>query len=305
MVARAARRLHACLDGARDPGHIERVPILDFEKYEGLGNDFVVVEAEVGALSLDAVRAICDRHRGVGADGVLFVARSGGRPAMRVTNADGSRAEMCGNGLRCVALHLARTGAASVGESFVVDTDAGPHACRVLTLDGSVGTVQVSMRPASLAPADVPVVAERPLVDAPFRVDGAEVHVTAVSMGNPHAVVFDAVGPARVSLGPALQEDPRFPAKANVGFARLLPEDAARARAMELFVYERGAGWTEACGTGACAAVVAAVETGRVPRGEPVEVRLPGGPLSIVAGALGERILMTGPARHVFSGHLR
>lgn len=278
---------------------------LEFEKYEGLGNDFVVVEAGLGALSPDEVRALCDRHRGVGADGVLFVERGGPRPAMRVINADGSRAEMCGNGLRCVALHLARVGAALVGEGFVVDTDAGPHACRVLELDGSRGTVEVSMRAASLVPSDVPVRAEGPLIDAEVRVGDTSLHVTAVSMGNPHAVVFDAVGAARATLGPALQDDTRFPEKANVGFARLLERGEREAHAIELFVYERGAGWTEACGTGACAAVVAAVETGRVPRGEAVEVRLPGGTLSIVVGRSDERIRMTGPARHVFSGHLR
>jgi diaminopimelate epimerase len=223
---------------------------------------------------------------------------------MRVINADGSRAEMCGNGLRCVALHLVRTGAASVGERFVVDTDAGPHGCRVLALDGATGTVEVDMRPASLLPADVPVRSDAPWIDAEVEVHGTPLRVTAVSMGNPHAVVFDAVGPARATLGPALQHDARFPEKANVGFARLLASDEREARAIELFVYERGAGWTEACGTGACAAAVAAVETGRVPRGEAVEVRLPGGALSIVVGRTGEPIRMTGPARHVFTGRV-
>lgn len=270
-------------------------PVL-FEKYEGLGNDFVVVEGTPAMLSLDAVRAICDRHRGVGADGALFTGVSAGRPYMHVVNADGSHAEMCGNGLRCVALHLVRRGLVE-DRSFEVDTDAGPHACRVLEVQD--GRVEVSMRPASLAPESVPAIAATPLVDAELRAQGARVRVTAVSMGNPHAVLFDAVGDARFDLGPAIQDHPTFPQRANVGFARMIGE-----RAIELHVYERGAGWTEACGTGACAAAVAAVETKRAPRGVPIEVQLPGGSLEIVVGAPGERILMTGPARHVFSGKI-
>ena len=267
-------------------------PLL-FEKYEGLGNDFVIVEGSVGLLSLDQVRTICDRHLGVGADGVLFTGINAGRPFMHVINADGSTAEMCGNGLRCVALHLVRRGLVEE-RSFEVDTDAGAHACRVLEVQD--GRVEVSMRAASLAPADVPSTAGAPLIDHELVLD-RRVRITAVSMGNPHAVLFDDVGDARMTLGPALQHHPLFPQRANVGFARMTGE-----RALELHVYERGAGWTQACGTGACAAAVAAVETKRAPRGLPIEVLLPGGPLEIVVGAPGERIRMTGAARHVYSG---
>ncbi len=281
---------------------------LSFEKYEGLGNDFVIVEGPEALLSIDEVIALCDRHRGIGADGVLFVEQgsdgSGALPSMRVINADGSRAEMCGNGLRCVALHLVRRGA--LEPAFEVDTDAGPHACRVLEVRGAEGRIEVAMRPASLRPEEVPVRREGPMIDVEVATLGMPVHLTAVSMGNPHAVLFDEVGAARLRLGPAIQELPLFPQKANVGFARLLEEPGAEgARVMELHVYERGAGWTQACGTGACAAVVAAVETRRAMRGEPIEVRLPGGSLEIVVGAPGERIRMTGPARHVFSGTLQ
>jgi diaminopimelate epimerase len=273
-----------------------------FEKYEGLGNDFVVVDLAQSEIRTDEVVAICDRHRGVGADGVLFVERAADGFAMRVINADGSRAEMCGNGLRCVAFHLARTGRLAVGAPVALETDAGPHPSTVLGIDGTVASVRIAMRPASLAPTDVPVLSDAPMIDVELRPLDATVHVTAVSMGNPHAVLFDDVGEARRELGPALQRDARFPKKANVGFARML--DQPGRRAMELFVYERGAGWTEACGTGACAAAVAAVETGRASRGQPIEVNLPGGPLEIVVGERSDRIRMTGPARHVFSGSL-
>lgn len=267
---------------------------LQFSKYEGLGNDFVVVDAAHDALSAEQAVALCDRHLGIGADGVLLVDRSAGVPRMRVINADGSVPEMCGNGIRCVALHLQRSG---LGREFVVDTDAGPHACRVLSGDARQAHVAVSMRAAELAPAAVPVLADAPMIDAPWRVDGQALRLTAVSLGNPHAVSFDDVGAERTRLGPAIQRDARFPQGVNVGFARMRGPAS-----VELAVFERGAGWTRACGTGACAAAVAAVETGRAQRGTPVEVALPGGTLVIDVGEPGARLSMTGPARLVFSG---
>lgn len=269
---------------------------LEFTKYEGTANDFLVVDAAaLGAhvLSTDEVVALCDRHRGVGGDGVLVVGWDGARGSMRVVNADGSVPEMCGNGLRCVAAHLVRTGRA--GESFVVDTDAGPHRCRV-ERRGAELEVEIEMRVPSLAPAEVPVVSDAPLRDAVLEVDGRSLHFTAVSMGNPHAVTFDAVGDDRLALGPRVERDPRFPSGVNVGFASL------RDGGLALDVYERGAGWTQACGTGACAAAVAAVETGRLPRGATIPVTLPGGTLQITVGAVGERVHLRGPARFVFDG---
>ncbi len=266
---------------------------LSFWKYEGLGNDFVIVEAP--PLAPEMVAAICDRHRGVGADGVLFV--EGG--SMRVLNSDGSASEMCGNGLRCVAFHLVHQGVHSMAQSFVVSTDAGPHGCAVLDIDRQEARVTIEMRPASLEPARVPVHADGPLVDALFDLDGEELHGTAVSMGNPHFVLFDEVGERRLELGPRLGRDSRFPEGVNVGFAR--SDDEGR---LVLHVFERGAGWTQACGTGACAAAVAAVETGRRRRGEPVVVRLPGGDLEITVGAPDAPIRMTGPAKRVFEGQL-
>ncbi len=268
---------------------------LRFSKYEGLGNDFLIVEATPGALTTAQVVALCDRHRGVGGDGVLFTGGDG--PTMRVVNADGSVPQMCGNGLRCVALHLTRRGHDG-DRDFDVATDAGPHRCRVLE-SGAQGLVEVTMRAASLKPADLPVVVDggvESLIDAPFEIGGRTLSLTAISMGNPHAVVFDDVGDDRLELGPALQADPRFPQGVNVGFARSADDG------LVLDVLERGAGWTRACGTGACAAAVAAVETGRARRGEPLQVRLPGGPLTILVGDPAAPILMTGPARHVFDG---
>jgi diaminopimelate epimerase len=249
---------------------------------------------------------ICDRHLGVGADGVLLVAGTPSGYRMDVINADGSRAETCGNGLRCVALRLAHRGqvratsggSGDEGESFTITTEAGDHVCRVLDA-GRLGTVDVAMRPASFVPTDVPVASAERLVDAGFALAGGSLRLTAVSVGNPHAVTFDDVGEQRLALGPAIERDARFPEGVNVGFAR-----AHGAGHIDLAVWERGAGWTRACGSGACAAAAAAVETGRTRRGEPIEVRLPGGALRIVVGAPGAAIHMTGPARHVFDGEL-
>jgi diaminopimelate epimerase len=271
---------------------------LSFSKYEGLGNDFIVVDGRTADLSLAAAQAmaLCDRHRGIGADGVLLVEHNPGGPAMRVINADGSRPEMCGNGIRCVALHLVRTGAVST-PSFDVDTDAGPHRCTVLSREGRSASVQVSMRAPSLEPASLPVVADAPVVEQPFEVQGRSVKLTCVSMGNPHAVTFEDVGAARSNLGPALEKHPRFPRAANIGFARVVGPQR-----IDLTVWERGVGFTEACGTGACACAVAAVETQRAERSMPIEVRLPGGSLNIQVGRPGERLQMTGPASHVFDG---
>lgn len=279
---------------------------LRFAKYEGLGNDFIVVDAaapdafDASLAQPETVAAICDRHRGIGADGLLLAGVIGGVPFMRVLNADGSEPEMCGNGLRCVALHLARTGQLSQSATALTfDTGAGPHGVTLHAV-GESGVVEVQMRAPSLAPSAVPVRAESSLVDAPFEIDGRTLKVTAVSMGNPHVVTFDALSVAkRLALGPRLERDARFAEGVNVGFAQMTASDA-----LTLHVFERGVGWTQACGTGACAAAVAAVETGRAERGIPISVTLPGGVLVIRVGAPGTPVHMTGPARHVFDGSL-
>jgi diaminopimelate epimerase len=273
---------------------------LPFEKWEGLGNDFVIVRPDAGAL-LD-VRAVCDRHRGVGADGVLIVSPPGPGPAsMRVLNADGTEPEMCGNGLRCAALHLVQAGLCPAGRPFVVETGAGPHPSEVVDL--AAGLVRVAMRPASLSPGALPttLTGAGAVLDRTVHLGGHPLTISCVSMGNPHAVTFDPVEPAaRAVLGPLLEAaTDLFPARVNAGFARL-----TGLRSIELFVHERGVGWTEACGTGACAAAVAAVATGRIAPGGPIAVTLPGGTLSIEVQGPGQPVLMTGPARRVFVGEL-
>jgi len=271
---------------------------LRFYKYEGLGNDFVLIERQaLGGVQLrtEQAIAICDRHRGVGADGVLILDVDA--PSMDVINSDGSVPQMCGNGIRCAALHLARrAGAASL--DVTIDTLAGPHSCVVVNRPGAE-SVAVRMAPPSLVPSDLPLSSAAPWLDHPLEVEGGTLRLTGVSMGNPHAVTFDEVGAARLELGPAVQADPHFPEGINVGFV-----SEHEGSSMRLDVLERGAGWTQACGTGACAAAVAAVETGRAQREEPLSIRLPGGTLMVTVGAPGDRVSMQGPARFVFEGEI-
>ena len=269
---------------------------LPFYKYEGLGNDFLIVEKEaLGGVQLtgEQAMALCDRHRGVGGDGVITLDVDA--PSMHVINSDGSVPEMCGNGIRCAALHLARRAGHSALE-VTIETLAGPHPCVVVNRPGGE-SVAVRMAPPSLSPADLPLSSDVPWLDHALTVAGRTIELTGVSMGNPHAVIFEEVGDARFEIGPAIQSDPHFPEGINVGFV-----SEQSGSSMRLDVLERGAGWTQACGTGACAAAVAAVETGRAQREEQLSIRLPGGILTITVGAPGDTVLMQGPARFVFQG---
>lgn len=273
-----------------------------FCKYEGLGNDFLVVsEAAARSLSSATLARLCDRHFGVGGDGVLIVGQTSAGPSMRVVNADGSTPEMCGNGLRCVALYLVERGLVK-DSTFVVQTDAGPHRVEVERSGPFAAQVKVFMRPASLKAGEVLRDETGEWIGQSFSCDNRVFSMTTVSMGNPHAVLFSQSGFSRAEMatfGPRIEKDPRFLAGANVGFARL-----ASPTSIDLTVWERGVGFTLACGTGACAAAVAAVETGQSPRGVALDVTLPGGPLRIRVTERDAPIEMTGPARHVFDGEV-
>jgi diaminopimelate epimerase len=264
-----------------------------FDKYEGLGNDFVLVEAESDA-SVTTAQAveICDRRRGVGADGVLVVLPasrgSAGVARMRVINADGSIPEMCGNGVRCVALHLARVRGLR-GGTLTIETDAGPRECTLELADasGGEGVVTVDM-------GVVRVDGERS-IDA----DGQRVSVTLADAGNPHAVLFGAFARSDVDrLGPFIATHPSFQNGTNVEFAQPAADGG-----IDVVVWERGVGVTLACGTGACATAAVACARGLAKRACPLSIRLPGGKLEVTVAADG-RAVMRGPARHVFSGRL-
>lgn len=272
---------------------------LDFIKVEGLGNDFILTENGAGITPAHA-NTLCDRRRGIGADGVLIVTLEGSNAHMRVMNADGSEPEMCGNGIRCVALHLLRKRQLDALD-IVIETASGPHRC--LARIGSSrheAEVEVHMRVPQLSPGEIPVDAAQPLIDHAIDVQGQLLHLTAVSMGNPHAVTFDALSDAtRQAIGPLLQRHPLFPNGANISFATMKDPQT-----IELNVLERGAGWTLACGTGACATAVAAVETGRATRNTELGIDLPGGRLHITVGSATEPVRMRGPARMVFEGSI-
>jgi diaminopimelate epimerase len=256
---------------------------LRFQKYEGLGNDFVVVDAEADdAVSPERAAQLCDRRFGVGADGVILVlpARAPGCDArMRVLNADGSIPEMCGNGIRCVAVHVA--GARGIGAGLVrIDTDSGERACQV----EAGGTVTV----------DMGIV--RVLGDRAVDVDGRSVVLALADAGNPHAVLFGSFARGDVEhLGPRIATHAAFPRGTNVEFACVVGDG------IDLVVWERGVGITMACGTGACATAAVARDKGLVGRAQRVTVRLPGGSLEIAVADDG-RATMRGPARHVYSG---
>lgn len=264
---------------------------LTFRKVEGLGNDFLlidrtastprVLESELPALR-EAAPWLCNRRTGVGGDGLLIVGPADGETdgSMIVVNHDGSRPEMCGNGLRCVAQHLAeRTGK----DALVIQTDAGAKPCSVRGRGERV-EVGVDMGPG---------------VDLGDRAVESGRTFRAVSMGNPHAIVFVDADPEPLARteGPTAEVDAAFPNRTNVEFARLGDE------AITLWVWERGCGITQACGTGACATACAAVWTGQRDAGTPMAVDLPGGRLWItVPEDRDSGVYMRGPARVVFDG---
>jgi len=279
---------------------------MHFVKMHGTGNDFVLIEAKGDERDWRRLAAaMCDRHFGVGADGILLVLPSD-RAAirMRVLNPDGSEPEMCGNGIRCLAKYAVERGLVRPKDGrFDVETGAGVLALQVIGDSGRVEKVRVGMGKPRLAPDEIPVLvnAEPPLVNLPLElVDGASrqvLPVTAVSMGNPHAVHFVQQPVADFPLaqiGPMVAFHPLFPNGVNFEVARVLDR-----RSIEARVWERGAGPTLACGTGASAIMVAAHLQGMVD--DAVDITLPGGVLTLEWDGAGE-VSMTGPAVAVFEG---
>lgn len=283
-----------------------------FAKYQGLGNDFLVVDlreaspAEAAAIQEAAsVIALCDRQFGVGGDGVLAVLPSTTADArMRVLNSDGSEAEMCGNGIRCVAKELHDRGDVRKPE-MTIDTGAGRLTCAIDAEGGIARSVTVEMGRPRLLRGEIPVTGpsgER-CVEQSLEIDGAARGITCVSMGNPHAITFvgsreEAFQLAR-TVGPRVEHHAWFPNRTNAEFAHVKDR-----REIDLVVWERGCGITLACGTGACATAVAAIVTGRADEATPIRVNLPGGSLEITVHAGLTGVAMKGPAHHVFDGEL-
>jgi len=288
-----------------------------FRKMHGIGNDFVVVDAtgEDGfALAEEGKRRaaeICDRRFGIGGDGLILILpaddglsdNSALRFRMRMYNPDGSEAEMCGNGIRCFAKYLHDNGLTDGELELPIQTGAGTLTVQMaLAEDGTVDTVRVDMGEPVLVPSRIPTTlgtGDGPLVSVGLPLSVRDVKVTTVSMGNPHAVVFvDDVAVYPVAeVGRLVENHPAFPRRTNTEFIAVRSD-----REIDFRVWERGAGETLACGTGACAAVVACVLNGRT--GSEVTVHLPGGDLLIEWSASDNHVYMTGPAADVFEGEI-
>ena len=256
-----------------------------FIKMQGLGNDFLLVYGQIPEEVASLCRGLCDRHFGVGADGVIYVSPSwiaDGR--MRIFNADGSEAKMCGNGIRCVGKYLFDRGLVRK-DSMTIETLSGVKVLTLTVENDRVSRVAVDMGRAVLEETDVAL---------PEGMGAG----TLVSTGNPHLVVFSEHVEDLPLWGPGIQQDPRFPDGVNVEFVQVLSPARLRMR-----VWERGCGVTLACGTGACASVFAAVQRGLCPAGAPVEVDLDGGPLSVTVDTAGH-VSMEGPAVTVFEGEI-
>ncbi|CAM9443513.1 unnamed protein product [Ectocarpus fasciculatus] len=290
---------------------------LVFSKFHGLGNDFVIIDCSAGAgaeaqrwLPDSDCKAICDRNFGVGADGVIMYAavdKNACSFEMRIVNGDGSVAQMCGNGIRCLAQHLANTGAP---RSLRILTGAGVISTEVI----SPGSVAVNMGEPRLMATDVPMLltagsTSGMALDCPIVALGEFLSISAISMGNPHGVIFvddldNLLSTGSLDrLGPALSAHAMFPDGANIEFVEVL-----NPKCVKMVVWERGSGRTLACGTGACAVVVAGVLTDRLER--KCDVLLEGGTLDIEwKGASTEQgsascVFKTGPAHEVFRGNL-
>ena len=275
---------------------------MKFTKMHGLGNDYVYVDCTKEMLSdpAEISKFVSDRHTGIGSDGLILICPSDCADfRMDMYNADGSRGEMCGNGIRCVGKYVYDYGLTD--KTFLtVETLGGIKKLDLTTEEGKVTMVRVDMGEPVLFPADIPVLfGGENVIDAPISVNGNEYRVTCVSMGNPHAVLFtdEVAGLDLASIGPFFENHEKFPNRINTEFARVIDRHT-----VEMRVWERGSGETMACGTGACATAVASVLNGLAE--SPVTVKLLGGDLKIEWEGPGKPVFMTGPAVKVFDGEI-
>lgn len=278
---------------------------VEFTKYQGLGNDFILIDNRQQAeplLTPEQAQNVCDRNFGVGADGVIFVlpGQANADYTMRIYNSDGSEPEMCGNGIRCLARFIAELeGKGEAAHSYQIHTLAGIITPELLP----DGQVRVNMGQPRLLAAQIPTTLNSPdeqVVQKCLTVADQNWLVTCVSMGNPHCITFveDVASISLETLGPQFENHTAFPQRINTEFVEVVRPDYLKMR-----VWERGAGITLACGTGACAVLVAGVLTARCQ--SEVIIELPGGPLEIAWAGDEQPVYMTGPAKPVFTGRLR
>lgn len=277
---------------------------MKFTKMHGIGNDYIYVncfEEQVNDPE-NTSRIVSDRRFGIGSDGLVLIMPSYTADfRMRIFNADGSEAMMCGNATRCIGKYVYDNGLTSKTE-ITLETNSGIKYLTLYPEDGAVKTVNVDMGKAVLVPSEIPMNAPGDsFIAGRLTVAGEEYEVTAVSMGNPHAVIFmeDIDGLDLEKTGPQFENHPAFPQRVNTEFVRIVDEHTLCMR-----VWERGSGETWACGTGACASAVASVLCGHCRRGEEITVHLRGGDLFITYCSDG-RVLMRGPAQTVFTGEIK
>ena len=270
-----------------------------FWKYQGTGNDFIIVDNRDGHSELNSkyAKRLCDRHFGIGADGIIHIVKSKHADVgMRSMNSDGTVAETCGTGIRCVAKHAYDTGLVK-GEEFSIEALSGVRRVRITPENGKAKLIETNMGAPILECADIPMAGEGRFINLPIEADGMTVLGNGISMGSPHLVIFnDLTENERSHLGPKLECSHLFPKRTNVGFATVSEGK------MFLRVYERGAGWTLSCGTGACAAAVAGALNGLVPYDEPIDIKLPGGWLTVTVAKGASSVVTTGPAMLVYEG---
>lgn len=275
---------------------------MKFTKMQGLGNDYVYVNCfkETIPNPSETARFVSDRHFGIGSDGLIMINPSEKADfEMEMYNADGTRGEMCGNGIRCVGKFVYDYGLTDQTE-IAVETLAGIKYLHLTVEDGKAVEIRVDMGSPVLDADEIPVVSKNEqVVDEPIVVDGREYRMTAVSMGNPHTVVFveDVKGLELEKIGPKFEQHERFPRRVNTEFARVLDR-----RTVEMRVWERGSGETLACGTGACAVAVACILNELTE--DEVTVKLLGGDLKIQLDREKNKVYMTGPAEIVFEGEI-
>lgn len=276
---------------------------LKFTKMHGISNDYVYVNGfDQTVENPEQVSVfVSDRHTGIGSDGLVMILPSGRADLrMRMFNADGSEGAMCGNATRCIGKYAYEHGLVR-RENMTLETKSGIKNLSLTVEAGKVVSVKVDMGKAILKPADIPTLFQgEAAVRQAIEADGETYEVTCVSMGNPHAVIFvdDVKGLDLDRIGPGLERHPMFPERINTEFVRVMDRHN-----LEMRVYERGSGETWACGTGACASVVAAVLCGYADRDEDVTVHLRGGDL-VIRYAQDGTVFMTGPATHVFDGEI-
>lgn len=280
---------------------------LSFTKMQGCANDYIYLDCRTSGVP-ENIAALSERlsrrHFSIGADGIICICApvtAGADAMMRIFNADGSEGKMCGNGIRCVGKYLYDNGMTDGRTTVTVDTLSGVKTLELTVEDGKMLSARVDMGAAILNPQDIPVDMEGDtVIGAPLVVDEKVYHITCVSMGNPHCVIFlteDIDGLDLERIGPKFERHALFPERVNTEFVNVLPDGSLKMR-----VWERGSGETWACGTGACAVGVAAVLTGYAAKGEDITVHLRGGDLTV--RYTDQTVFMTGAATTVFKGEI-